>query len=156
MAIRQGNNGHRVIDTIYQGHVEYISSEAATIFYDLVKQHQNSSDFVINRSEPQKLVDGACHIKYQYDVNLFGRHLCTIYRSDRDDGTPNFYDIEINDRIYSARDLSDTIGIEDPTFIGNMVKERWEADQKKREDAFRKKINEENLAFVKSFLTRTK
>lgn len=166
MAFRQGKNDYQIMVVVYKGSIGYISKKAATTFYNLIKKYHDSEDFVVTGSKPQHpTVDGACPVSFQYDVNLFGRHLCTVYQFDaagvRLDSVgriassyksePVFYDIEINDNIYWGRDLADTIGIKDDAFIGRTVKKRWDDDQKKREEALHKEITQSTLDFVNSF-----
>jgi hypothetical protein len=85
MAFRQGKNNCLLLNVVYNGSIGYISKEAVTNFYNLIKQYHNSEEFVVTGSKPQHpIMDGACPVGFQYDVNLFGRHLCTVYLFDVD------------------------------------------------------------------------
>lgn len=166
MAFRQGKDNCLLMNVVYNGSIGYISKEAVTNFYNLIKQYHNSEEFVVTGSKPQHpIMDGACPVGFQYDVNLFGRHLCTVYLFDvfkvkRDSvgkivsiykSEPIRYDIEINGNIYDCDDLARTIGIKDTSFIGRKVKKRWDNDQKKREETLHKEITQSTLDFVNSF-----
>lgn len=119
-------------------------------FYDLVAEHKEDAEFKVNRFKPNTpIYHGACFINFQYNVDLFGKHLCTVYQSNRVDDTLNFYDIEFNNQIYE--DYFFKTKFKGKPGISDMIVARWQADEKKRKAEIAQRTNSASLAFLRSF-----
>lgn len=145
-----------LIEIIYRSDPRCISPETAKAFYELVQTNQNVKDFVVTRSEPNmNIADKACFVDFVYDVELFNRHLCTVFEFDCDSGALNFYDIEFQRQYYQDKDLTmwafKSTEYRKYKSIGDMVAARWNKDEEKRKAKLKQKTDKDNLAFLGSF-----
>jgi hypothetical protein len=127
-----------------------MSWKVAKEFYDLVEKYKDDPEFKVDGHKPKAIIyDGACNVDFQYDVDLFGSRLCTVYRFDCVNGDLNFYDIKFKNQIY--KDDFFTNKFKGKPGIGTMVVARWDADEKERATKAAQTANANNLEFLKSF-----
>jgi len=136
-----------VIEITDKDNPKCISAESTKEFYELVETNLTVKEFVVTRSKPMmNIADHACFANFIYDVDLFNRHLCTVFAFS------TFYVIEIQGQFYRDRDLEYWARKKHKN-IGDMVQYRWETDEENRKQKRKEQTNADNMSFFKSFAT---
>lgn len=149
------------IRTLNRVNPEFMSFDVQKQLYELIITNVDKEELVVTGSEPaSRLMNGACHIDFQYDVVLFGKKLCKVYQSNcYDSDKVNFYILEFQKEHYdpldllggySSKNLKRPKGIE----MCEKIAERWKQDEEKRTAELRISTQRSQSSFLETFQNR--
>ena len=159
MSFENGSNAYGLaiwIETLDRGNPKFMSIEVQEQLYELITTNIDNEELVVTRSEPaSRLMKGACHIDFQYDVVLFEKKLCKVYQNNyHDSDKVNFYIFEFQNEHYDTSDLFGGYS-RNGHIKGREMCEKivtyWKQEEKKKAEALKKSTENSHHNFLSGF-----